>query len=107
MLVHDSSYDIFLLRTKFYPQVEAFDLHNISESAVHFAHLDIFWTEENATHVWVKREKITHSKSTLFPLALRPFHGRMLPGPRDPRKALDEMYGHTSKGLRWVLGKDI
>merc|ERR1719239_335945 len=40
-----------------------------------------------------------HLKDTIYPLVKRPFAGRMLLGPRDPRKAIDEEYGV------WVLDR--
>ena len=65
----------------------------------HNRQVDIFWMESNSTHVWSEYEKVYHRVDTIYPLAERPFSGRMMLGPRDPWRAIDEEYG------AWVLGK--
>ena len=77
------------------------DLRGKNESDFRFLMLDIFWIDNNKTHVWVNTEHMTHKKSTVYPLTLRPFNGRMFPSPRDPRKALEEIYSKK------VFGKCI
>ena len=63
--------------------------------------------DENDTDVWSPHEEIYHKRSNIFPLTTRPFHGRMLPAPRDPRAVLKELYGQGKKGIGAVLGKAI
>ena len=96
---------VFIPRTKIYPQSAHLPLGNRSRRGLHIPHLDVFWMDENATHVWSIPERLLFNKSTIYPLTDRPFAGRMIPGPRDVRKALDEEYGQTKQGLRWVLGE--
>ena len=68
-----------------------------------FPFVDIFWIDQNKTHVWVNTEKMTHAKSNIYPLTSRPFAGRMLPAPRDPRKTLEEIYPHDVLSGKCVL----
>ena len=59
--------------------------------------LDVVWWEENATHVTIKSDYylkiyVTYMKSTLFPVSWRPWEGRPVAAPRDPRAAIGEQY---------------
>ena len=87
----------FVPRSKIYPKPGGLDLRGIPASRYHMKQLDLFWMEMNATHVWSDTQDIYHNRSTIYPLVKRPFHGRLMWGPRDPRKAIDEEYG------AWVI----
>ena len=92
---------LLIHRTKLYMTRSKTDMHGKKEKDLKFPMLDIFWIDNNETHVWVNTEDMTHKKSTVYPLTLRPFNGRMFPSPRDPRKALEEIYSEK------VFGKCI
>ena len=56
------------------------------------AFLDLFWYDENATHVILPVGEYYIRKKFIFPLTLRPLHGELFPAPRDPRGALEDSY---------------
>ena len=69
-----------------------------------YPQLDIFWLDENSTHVMVHTEGLSHPKTTVYPLVHRPFHGRLVPAPRDPRRALEQIYTGDDTNVYDSLG---
>ena len=56
------------------------------------ATLDLFWYEENSTHIILPVGEYYIRKKFIFPLTERPLHGLLVPAPRDPRQALADSY---------------
>ena len=58
--------------------------------------LDIFFYDQNETHIWDTAPQYTHqftfSKSTVFPPRRRPFMGMSMFGPNDPQTVMSQRY---------------
>ena len=58
--------------------------------------LDIYYWSQNETHLYSRGRRAV-PKSHVFPLTARPFQGRMVSGPRDPRSVLRHAYNKRSR----------
>jgi len=83
---------------KLYTYSSKAELHGVPRKNYKWPFLDIFWMDINETHVWAPTQDMYHRRKTIFPLTTRPFFGRDYPSPRDPREALNEMYGNGKIG---------
>ena len=71
------------------PRLKIYPVHGVKNRILPWRSpfLDIFYFDKNQTHMYGRGHK-TKLLSDVFPLSLRPFQGRMVPSPRDPRRYL-------------------
>ncbi|CAF1190959.1 unnamed protein product [Adineta steineri] len=76
--------------TKIFPESKS----KVIPSTRRYPFIDIFYYDENKTHIWDHKQCCHHniSKSVVFPLSIRPLGSLWLPAPRNPFDYFQELH---------------